>query len=36
VTVEPPPGFSGSEAINVNALDDLDRLVGGVTLYVTR
>jgi hypothetical protein len=36
VTVEPPAGFSGSEAINVNAVDDLDRLVGGVTLYVTR
>jgi hypothetical protein len=36
VTVEPPAGFSGTEAINVNAVDDLDRLVGGVTLYVTR
>jgi hypothetical protein len=36
VSVEPPAGFSGSEAINVNAVDDLDRLVGGVTLYVTR
>lgn len=36
VTVEPPAGFSGTEAINVNALDDLDRLVGGVTLYVRR
>ena len=36
VTIEPPAGFAGSEAINVNALDDLDRLVGGVTLYVTR
>ena len=36
VTVEPPAGFSGSEAINVNAVDDQDRLVGGVTLYVTR
>jgi hypothetical protein len=36
VTAEPPAGFAGSEAINVNAVDDLDRLVGGVTLYVTR
>jgi hypothetical protein len=36
VSVEPPAGFHGSEAINVNAIDDRDRLVGGVTLYVTR
>jgi hypothetical protein len=36
VSVEPPAGFSGSEAININAVDDLDKLVGGVTLYVTR
>jgi hypothetical protein len=36
VTIEPPAGFSGTEAINVNAVDDQDRLVGGVTLYVTR
>jgi hypothetical protein len=36
VTIEPPAGFSGTEAINVDAVDDLDRLIGGVTLYVTR
>jgi hypothetical protein len=36
VTVEPPAGFAGTEAINVAAHDDSGRLVGGVTLYVTR
>jgi len=34
VTVEPPPGFSGTRAVNVNATDRLGRLVGGVTLKV--
>ena len=36
VTVEPPVGFSGTEAINLNAVNRAGRLVGGVTLYVTR
>lgn len=36
VDVEPPPGFSGRRPINVNAFDEQERLVGGVTLYVER
>jgi hypothetical protein len=36
VTVDPPAGFTGTKAINVNALDPGNTLVGGVTLYVVR
>jgi hypothetical protein len=33
VKVTAPDGFTGRQAINVNAFADDDRLVGGVTLY---
>ena len=35
VSVNPPDGFAGRQAINVNAVNQAGRLVGGVTLYTT-
>lgn len=35
VTVEPPPGWSGTQAVNVNAFNP-NQLAGGVTLIVKR
>jgi hypothetical protein len=34
VDITAPDGFAGSRSFNVNAFDEHDRLVGGVTLTV--
>jgi hypothetical protein len=34
VDITAPEGFAGSQSFNVNAFDEHDRLVGGVTLTV--
>jgi hypothetical protein len=36
VDVEPPAHFTGRQPININAFNERDELVGGVTLYVER
>jgi hypothetical protein len=35
VTVHAPEGFVGTQPFNVHAHDDLGRLLGGVTVYVS-
>ena len=36
VTVTPPAGFTGTQAVNVNAFNGQHLLVGGVTLYTQK
>lgn len=36
VEIQPPTDFAGRQPINVNAVDERDEFVGGVTLYVVR